>query len=218
MYPEATAADDACPTCHLRRQACLCRAWQSLPSLTSGASFFLLVHPRELHKPTNTGHILLAAQPATQYAVWSRTDIDSTLQDMLTSSAYQPYLLYPEPAAQQQPLTPAEVKAQAVVSGRQPLYLLLDGTWQEARKMLRQSPFLQDLPRVALSPNDSSRYSLRRNQHRQGLATVEVAVALLAALGESASASALQAHFQVFLEHYEASRSNHTVSGGGRRV
>ncbi|QSA20154.1 DTW domain-containing protein, partial [Vibrio furnissii] len=37
-----------------------------------------------------------------------------------------------------------------------PHFILLDGTWQEAKKMERKSPWLKDLPRVALSPQQLS--------------------------------------------------------------
>jgi DTW domain-containing protein YfiP len=50
------------------------------------------------------------------------------------------------------------------------LYLvLIDATWQEARKMFNQSPYLKALPKVLLINSPKSIYPLRRNQIEGGL-------------------------------------------------
>lgn len=58
-------------------------------------------------------------------------------------------------------------------------YIILDGTWQEARKIVNRSPYLQDLPKVMLNSSAPSRYTLRRNQKEQGLCTAECVIELL---------------------------------------
>jgi hypothetical protein len=45
--------------------------------------------------------------------------------------------------------------------GKRPLFILLDGTWAEARKMLGRSPDLGALPVLSLAPDQASRYQLR---------------------------------------------------------
>jgi DTW domain-containing protein YfiP len=44
-----------------------------------------------------------------------------------------------------------------------PSFVILDGTWQEARTMFRKLPALQQLPRLSLSPQWSSIYTLRKD-------------------------------------------------------
>jgi DTW domain-containing protein YfiP len=58
-------------------------------------------------------------------------------------------------------------------------WLLLDATWQEAAKMLRQSPYLQSCYRLAIEPESPSVYRLRRNQKEGALCTAEVVMELL---------------------------------------
>lgn len=179
--------------------------------------FFLLVHPLELNKATNTGHLLLTGLPGSDYAVWSRVEPPVTLLERMAEPCWQPYLLFPEDvvkaaveviAAEQ---LPQQYSSSLSLSPRTPLFILLDGTWQQARKMYRQSPYLQRLPLVSLSPARNSQYHLRRNQQSGHLSTAEVAAELLFQLGQEVLGQRLQAHLQLFLRHYEASRSNHAL-------
>ncbi len=47
-----------------------------------------------------------------------------------------------------------------------PLFILLDGTWSEARKMFRKSPYLEHLPVLSLAPEQLSRYKAAPLQAR----------------------------------------------------
>lgn len=44
---------------------------------------------------------------------------------------------------------------------KRPLYVLLDGTWTEARKMFRKSPYLDKFPVISVQPETLSAYRLR---------------------------------------------------------
>ncbi|MGR0280410.1 tRNA-uridine aminocarboxypropyltransferase [Marinomonas dokdonensis] len=56
--------------------------------------------------------------------------------------------------------------------------IVIDGTWQQARKMYNQSPYLQDLMHYQIS-GETSVFSKRRNQKEDGLCTAEVALHFL---------------------------------------
>lgn len=77
---------------------------------------------------------------------------------------------------------------------------VIDGTWQEAQKMLRQSPWMQDLPhiKITLAADSKSEFILRRNQ--QGLSTLEaIAAALTQYSGSGADcANTLNDNFKLF--------------------
>ena len=76
---------------------------------------------------------------------------------------------------------------------------VIDGTWQEAQKMLRQSPWLKAMPKVKIEATNEqsleSKFKLRRNQ--QGLCTLE---AIEAAIAHQAplAAQALNRNFHLF--------------------
>lgn len=208
MYPQrlnltdtSTSADsENCLHCHFRQDLCLC---SQLPRIESRACFHLLVHERELRKPTNTGHLLLNSISASEFDIWSRTEAPPALMSRLSSKCYQPLVLFPANQVSEQTTV-----LKKIPDGVTPLFILLDATWQEAAKMYRKSPYLHDLPVLSLAGDIESRYPLRRNQKSGGLSTVEVGQLLLEELGEPQSAINLENYFHAFLQHYEAQRSN----------
>jgi len=77
--------------------------------------------------------------------------------------------------------------------------VLLDSTWQEARKMYRQSEYLQDLPKVTLNAKQASEFILRANQLEGGLSTVECVIELLRLQQRHTEAEQLVLEFKTFI-------------------
>ncbi|MGH8847660.1 MAG: tRNA-uridine aminocarboxypropyltransferase, partial [Polaromonas sp.] len=87
-------------------------------------------------------------------------------------------------------------------AGKRPLFVLLDATWPEARKMFRKSPYLNHLPVLSLQPEQLSRYRLRRSKREDHFCTSEVAALCLELAGEPHAAQTLEAYLDVFTNHY----------------
>ncbi|MCP4448064.1 MAG: DTW domain-containing protein [Myxococcales bacterium] len=51
--------------------------------------------------------------------------------------------------------------------------VVIDGTWSQAHRMYRDSPWLQRLPRYALHPVEPSRYRIRKEPRQECLSTLE---------------------------------------------
>lgn len=207
MYPQDSneLPESRCPNCHLLRVACLCH---KVPKLKSAAVFFLLVHQRELFKGSNTGHLVLNAFANADYQLWARTEPPEKLLALLNSSKHQGYLLF---TAQEGAPVVEDIIQQQSSSGKIPVCILIDSTWQQARKMVRQSPYLKNLPRLSLSPTSKSQYRLRRNQLDEGMSTCEAAIGLLEQLREPHNAEQLEQYFLNFMRHFDASMSGHGV-------
>jgi DTW domain-containing protein YfiP len=86
--------------------------------------------------------------------------------------------------------------------GPRPLFVLLDATWPEARKMFRKSPYLDHLPVLSLASEQISRYKLRRSRRDDHFCTSEVAALCLDLAGEPLAAQTLEAYLDVFTHHY----------------
>lgn len=56
---------------------------------------------------------------------------------------------------------------------------MLDGTWSEARKIFRKSPYLNQFPVFSLNVLAASGYQLRTASRTEQHCTAEVAAALL---------------------------------------
>ena len=138
---------------------------------------------------------------------WARTEVDPALLALLADPQWQPYLVFPgefvaaeRVVTQVQPTSAKDGKAGA--EGKRPLFVLLDATWPEARKMFRKSPYLDHLPVLSLQPEQLSRYRLRRSKRDDHFCTSEVAALCMELAGEPHAAQTLEAYLEVFTNHY----------------
>ncbi|KGY11034.1 hypothetical protein NM22_17835 [Vibrio tubiashii] len=195
-----------CPRCLLTHQ-CVCSL---LPAIKAPFHLALLTHENELTRDTNTGQWLNKSLSSASVHIWQRTQLCQKLKAMLGDEQYQAYLLFP--SEESQPI--ADANHQTAINNKQPLYIVLDATWQEAKKMLRKSPWLLELPHVHINPTHDSRYQLRRNQQAGHLCTLEVGCELLKQVGCGKQADHLLTFFDHYMLAYKADKSGHTLKTG----
>lgn len=148
---------------------------------------FLLTHERELLRPSNTGALAKNVAPEiVERIVWARNAPNQSLLDAINNK--NTVLLYP--------VDDADVDAAPIEWFEN--IILLDATWQEARKMFNHSPYLKNLPRAHIKPRQVSQYQLRRNQPEGGLCTAECVVEILMAKNHIDIAERLETAFGVF--------------------
>jgi DTW domain-containing protein YfiP len=184
-----------CPRCRVLGSHCLC-AW--LPQVEARAGVCLLMYDVEALKPSNTGWLIADLVADTFAFGWQRTTVDPALLALLADPQWQPYVVFPGEYAEPQRVI-GELPAD---SGKRPLFILLDATWTEARKMFRKSPYLDNLPVLSLQPEQLSRYRLRRSKRDEHLCTAEVAALCLEQAGDGRAAGALDAWLDLFTERY----------------
>ncbi|WP_295950741.1 tRNA-uridine aminocarboxypropyltransferase [Rhodoferax sp.] len=184
-----------CPGCRVLFSHCLCTL---RPDVPTQAGMCLIMCDIEPLKPSNTGWLIADVVKDTAAFGWTRTEVDPALIALLADPQWTPYLVFPGE------YLPAErvVTEVPVVPGKRPLFVLLDATWPEARKMFRKSPYLNHLPVLSLLPEQLSRYRLRRSTRTDHLCTSEVAARCLALAGEEHAADTLDAYLEVFTSHY----------------
>ena len=85
-----------------------------------------------------------------------------------------------EIAGSTQPAYTAAVERWTEITGKKPLFILLDGTWPEARKMFNKSPYLDGFPVLAIKPDALSTYGMRVAHSDEHLCTAEVAACAFA--------------------------------------
>ena len=139
---------------------------------------------------------------------WSRVAVDAELPALLSDPQWQPYLVFPgEYAAAERVVTAVQPGP-----GKRPLFVLLDATWSEARKMFRKSPYLNNLPVLSLQAEQLSRYKLRRSKRDDHFCTAEVAALCLELAGDQRAADGLNAYLDVFSQHYLAAKAPRPVT------
>lgn len=192
---------ERCPGCRVALSHCLCAL---RPQVPTRAGVCLLMADIEPLKPSNTGWLIADVVADTYAFGWARTGVDPALLALLADSQWQPYLVFPgefvDAGRVVTQLRPVE--APDGLSGKRPLFILLDATWPEARKMFRKSPYLDRLPVLSLKPEQLSTYRLRRSRRDDHFCTSEVAALCLELAGDTHAAHTLAAYLDVFTHHY----------------
>ena len=189
---------ERCPGCRLVPTHCLCAL---RPALPVRAGVCLVMADIEPLKPSNTGWLIADVVADTFAFGWARTEVDPALLALLADPQWQPYLVFPGELVEGGRVVTG-VSTEVPAAGKRPLFVLLDATWPEARKMFRKSPYLDHLPVLSLQSDQLSRYRLRRSQHADHFCTSEVAALCLAISGEPLAAQTLEAWLDVFTSHY----------------
>ena len=192
---------ERCAGCRLILSHCLCAL---RPAVPTQAGVCLVMADIEPLKPSNTGWLIADVVASTFAFGWARTEVDPALLALLADPQWQPYLVFPgEFVAAKRVVTdvlPTETRN--VRNGKRPLFVLLDATWPEARKMFRKSPYLDHLPVLNLQSEQVSNYRLRRSKRDDHFCTSEVAALCLELAGEAHAAQTLEAYLDVFTNHY----------------
>ncbi|WP_298774277.1 tRNA-uridine aminocarboxypropyltransferase [uncultured Shewanella sp.] len=193
-----------CQQCLLRQSLCTCAVRKCLATQTH---FLLIMYDDEVLKPSNSGRLIADLIPNTHAYIWSRVHANRAMLALLNAPKYQAYVIFPRQySMQNQPVVeplangltlPAIDTAQH--DQKIPLFVMLDGSWREAIKMFRNSPYLHHLPLLSFSSAHTAQYALRKGSHDFQLGTAEVAALALAANGESENAKALTAWFDLFV-------------------
>tara|TARA_R110002050_G_scaffold44736_6_gene106414 strand:+ start:787 stop:1575 length:789 start_codon:yes stop_codon:yes gene_type:complete len=210
-----------CDLCRLAKQYCICAIAPQHNTVKTNAGFLLLMYDTEVLKPSNTGKLIADLIPDTFAFLWSRTTKNDELLTLLNDEKWQPFVVFPQEYADSQ----RQVFTQEVIctQGKRPLFIMLDGSWREAKKMFRKSPYLDKFPLVSFDPKKSlhskglmnyeycspvgedSRYTVRKTALEHQFSTAEVAARVLEMSGEQNNGHLLDLWFDVFNYQYQKS-------------
>jgi DTW domain-containing protein len=182
---EIGGARPFCYRCHKAEVTCICAR---VPRVRNRTHVHLVQHPRERFHPIGTARI-------------ARLGLDNVALDVIhdrgearpPSLPESTALLYPgDDARDLDTLTAAERPAALVV---------VDGTWANARTVVRDTAWLRELPRYRLRP-PASRYRLRREPSADSVSTIEAVVAALRILEpETTGLTDLLGAFDAMIDH-----------------
>ena len=194
----ASVARPQCTACLRPLSACICRC---VGPTAHEVEVLVLQHPLEVHQAKGSARLLhlslahcgLVVGEAFAAPVWP-TDGKHTMllyPDSLQDTA--PDLRVPPPLPPEWLQAPSRLRL-----------VVLDGTWRKSRKMLYQSPPLQQLPRLALRNLPPSHYRVRKAHGPDQLSTLEATCYALGQLeGGAARFQPLLDAFDGFVEGLE---------------
>lgn len=186
-----------CDRCRRPASVCYCA---HLVSLETRTRVLLLQHPRERKTPIGTARLAHLCLPASELHVGVSFDDDAAVRAAFAQAeaAGRPaYLLFP--GAKAVDLADANVRGPITL-------VVVDGTWWQARKLLKRNAVLAALPQIRFTPPAPSRYRIRREPAEDCVATVEALAHVLGALeGEPERFASLLRPFEAMVDtqlHY----------------
>lgn len=178
-----------CARCRRPPMVCYCHA---LPRLETRTRVVILQHPRERDMPIGTGRMASLCLPQASLHVGMRWDGSDELAQILAEPGRTAVLLSPSPDAHDILRDPPSGPVTLVV---------VDGTWSQAKSVVRDNAVLRALPRYAFVAPQPSQYRIRREPQVEYVSTIEALMYVLGALeGEAEKFTALLAPLGAMVE------------------
>ena len=156
-----------CYICFRPLDLCYCEA---IPRVANQTEVLILQHVAERFHPFNTARIVRHGLRRCRIVVGHNRDFANGGLPVAPDAV----LLYPEEN------TRSNVRYH--VGGRPSQLIVVDGTWHQAKTIVRDCRQLQTLPRVRLTPAQPGQYRIRREPTPLSLSTVEATVQALSRL------------------------------------
>eukprot|EP00466_Bigelowiella_natans_P011013 jgi/Bigna1/64656/fgenesh1_kg.81_\ len=186
---------------------CICpfasERFSTRAGLSKKQQLWLLTHPAEVSKSTNTGVVVQLAMQRTNCRIvqWKG---DSALRAEFTPEM-APILIYPLKYATKRGCkrfaTLRSGLDDALSSGKMPVFIIIDSTWEQSKEIYASSATLQALGVAELPLSDmgeKSQFRLRRGQKAREFCTAETAACLLRTIGEVEIANDILGLFKVY--------------------
>ncbi len=160
--------------------ACYCA---QLRPFDPGFDLAVLVHPREHRNPVGTARMLHRFTQGSRVFVGTGRELadDESFRSWLGSRTGATWVLYPDDQAEWVDTGPSA----ALRRPSRPAIVLLDGTWSQAKGLMRDCSLLHALPRVAFHPQMPSQYGFREQPADLCLSSLEAVVELCRRLGSA---------------------------------
>ncbi|MDZ4083355.1 MAG: tRNA-uridine aminocarboxypropyltransferase [Bdellovibrionales bacterium] len=198
---------EICWTCRQPKASCYC---SRIRRLDSGIDFVILIHPIESRRRIATGrmaHLILQDSWLIEGEDFSKCE---KVRRLTADPARRCMILYPGRTAMDldEPETTKALQNVVASHDKRLTIFVIDGTWATARKMMRLSENLRDLPMVKFQPTQESRFQVRKQPEKHCLSTIEAIHAVLDRLtpqaGNDQGSSAKHDHLlELFLEMVE---------------
>jgi len=166
MTEEALQKLNLCLNCRRRLLTCVCHL---IKPFEINSRFIILMHPMEFKKEkVGTGRFTHLILKNSEIIVDIGFDNNKKLQDFLQDENYETYLLYP--GHKTIDLGGDELKRTLKKKAQ---FIVIDGTWPCAKKMMKLTTSLHHIPRVSFTTERISEFDVKHQPMPGCLSTVE---------------------------------------------
>ena len=166
MITEESPRLNLCLTCRRRLLTCIC---DHIHPFKTASRFIILMHPMEFKKEkVGTGRFSHLILENSEVLVDVGFDENPRLHELLNDPEYESFVLYPGVETIDLGTTELKDKLQ-----RKAQFFVIDGTWPCAKKMMKLTTLLHDLPRVSFRNDRISEFKVKHQPMPGCLSTVE---------------------------------------------
>ena len=159
---------EKCFKCMRPTSSCMCKFTSPIKTDTR---FVILVHPMEFKKVKNGTGILTHLQLTNSEVI---VDLDFSqnkrVNHLLNDASFECFILYPGNNSIN--VSNAESKKR-FQSNKQRVVFILDATWPCAKKMIKLSHNLHDVPFISFDNDQKSGFAIKQQPHELCLSTIE---------------------------------------------
>lgn len=156
--PQNLAGRPTCYSCFRPLTHCFCK---EVASFAAHFKILILQHPNERHKFYSTSKLVVNTLTNARLL----RGIEFTPEKILQlTSPQKTYLLYPSRDA---------IDCETVSLGADSTVIVIDGTWMEAKKVMRLNPILKEFPHLTFKRDFRSNYLIRKQPAKHCLSTLE---------------------------------------------
>ena len=189
--PESRAK---CYTCFRPMSSCMCKYIKPVKTKTK---FVVLMHTHEFKKIKNgTGHFTHLSLENSELHVGVSFAEHKQVNALLNDENNNCFVLYPSDES----LVLNNTRLSS--DDKQNVIFLIDATWYCAKKLLRDSPNLQSLPKVSFEHTKNSEFKIKEQPLDLCLSTIESTLCVLELLSENGDEDIFQKDLDTFLSPF----------------
>jgi DTW domain-containing protein YfiP len=164
---------ETCWKCAQRIEMCLC---EHITKFATNTHFVFLVHPMEFKKEKiGTGRMTHTSLPNSSFLMGIDFTQDKQVNAYLNDPNNFCMILWPGVSSIEIP----KIKDLQESKNKKLVVFILDGTWACARKMYLQSPNLQKLQKISITPTAPSIFVIKQQPNSLCLSTMEAVLYVL---------------------------------------
>ncbi len=174
-------ARSLCSTCLQPDQGCYC---SYVKRFDPGMEFVILIHPIEVRRRIATGRMSSLCLQNSYLISGEDYSMNQQVKQLIADPGFYSVILYP--GANSDNLSPmtSQQRQDLFPHTKKLRIFVIDGTWATAKKMIRKSTNIQNLPKICFSPEKPSNFRVRRQPNANCFSTIEAIHQSIELLGQ----------------------------------
>lgn len=159
-----------CGCCAQPDFSCYCG---EIKKFDSHINFVILIHPIEAKRRIATGRMSHLSLENSYLIKGQDYTANAIVNQRIEDSSCHSVILYPGQKSQNLTALDDEKRSKLFPNNKKLQIFVIDGTWATARKMIRQSKNLQQLPKICFTPAAPSNFRVRKQPNSSCFSTIE---------------------------------------------